>query len=242
MMEGRSATFPGAAIAAPRRPLGRVLQHYLLDLSVCIFLVLTFGLIFQSSASEVSLHTALTTQNEIYTAIGQFTPYKLFTSYISNVDRMVSSEWYGYNSTEGFSAIMHHALGSVVALLLDLVVAAPRTLYTLYQNTSGTASIVVLAGFALAVATVFFVLLATETTTWRLLAAAAISPIAISVVFVVLQSFMLMMLNAFFWLTALAPYAVACPVICTLYWLALPHAERGVVASLASMLIRSSES
>jgi hypothetical protein len=243
MLHGRSATLPGAETVAPGRlPGRRLLQHYLLDLLVCIGLVLVFGWIFQSSVSDASLHNALTTQNEVYIAISRFTPYNLFTSYIGTIDRMVSSVWYGYNSAEGFHAIMQHALGAVVALLLDLVIAVPRTLIALYQDTNGTASIVVLAGFGLAIGTVFFTLLATETTTWRLLSATAISPIAISVLFLMLQTFMLMMLSAFFWLTALAPYAVACPVICTLYWLAFPNAERGAVASLASALIRYAES
>jgi hypothetical protein len=52
---------------------------------------------------------------------------------------------------------------------------------------------------------------------------------------------MVLMLSAFFWLTTLAPYAVACPVLCTLYWVAMPNAERGAVASVAHLVLRMLE-
>jgi hypothetical protein len=52
-------------------------------------------------------------------------------------------------------------------------------------------------------------------------------------VFLVLQGFMVLLPEAFFWFTSLAPYTVACPVICTLYWIAFPNADRGATQSAA---------
>ena len=55
-----------------------------------------------------------------------------------------------------------------------------------------------------------------------------------------LQGFMVLMLDAFFWFTTLAPYTVACPVLCTLYWVAFPNAERGATATVANAVLKSS--
>lgn len=79
---------------------------------------------------------------------------------------------------------------------------------------------------------VFALLLASRPSLPRLLLVSALSPIAVSVVFLALQGFMVLMLDAFVWFTALAPYAVACPVICTLYWVVFPNADRGATVML----------
>lgn len=49
---------------------------------------------------------------------------------------------------------------------------------------------------------------------------------------------MIAMLNTFYWFTSLAPFTVACPVLCTAFWMAFPNAERGITASLAHAMLR----
>jgi len=90
----------------------------------------------------------------------------------------------------------------------------------------------------MAIGTVFTALLAGRRSVWRLLLAIAVTPLAISVLFMILQAFMVLMLDAFFWLTWLAPYTVACPVLCTLYWVAFPHTARGAAATLVRAIGR----
>jgi hypothetical protein len=108
----------------------------------------------------------------------------------------------------------------------------------LYHETSGTAAWIVLAGFGVAVGSVFTAMLAKRPSVFRLLLATVLTPFAISAVFVGLQGFMIAMLDAFYWFTSLAPYTVACPVLCTAYWTAFPNAERGITASLAHVILR----
>lgn len=235
----RSATFPGSAFAPPRRPArGRLIAHYIMDLAASVFLVLALGWLFQASASEFYLRNALVTQNEIYVAISRFTPDKLVVSYADTVQHMIRNLAFGYDPGESFSDIMRDALTTVGEMLADLLYAVPSTIIELYHETSGTAAWIVLAGFGMAGGTVFTALLAAQASVWRLLLAVVISPLAISVVFLALQGFMVLMLDAFFWFTWLAPYTVACPVLCTLYWVALPNAERGALATVAHAILR----
>src|SRR5262249_33778757 len=112
------------------------------------------------------------------------------------------------------------------------------TILELYHETGGTAGWIVLGGFAAGVGSVFVALLITHRSAWRLLLATLASPFAISVVFLALQGFMIAMMDTFYWFTSLAPYTVACPLICPLYWVAFPNAERGATASAAHALLR----
>jgi hypothetical protein len=238
----RSETWAGAAIAVPRRTTGRrLLAHYVTDLLVSVGLVLAFGWFVQTSASDLYLREALITQNEVYVAISRFTPQNLLASYVSTIVHMTRSVIFGISPADGLTSAVTQAFAAIGWLLLDIARAAPNTLIELYQRTSGVAAQIVLAGFGMAIGTVFAWLLAAKVSLWRLMLASALSPIAVSMVFLVLQGFMVLMLDAFFWCTWLAPYAVACPVLCTLYWVAFPNADRGATLSVARAISRMLE-
>jgi hypothetical protein len=209
-----------------------MMMHYLGDLVVSVGIVLIFGWIFQTSASDLYLRDVLITQNEIYVAISRFTPQSLLVSYIATIEHTTRGLAYGLNLADGFGPGISQAFTMVGTIAVDVALAAPRTFAELYRQTSGTAAWIVLAGFGAAISIVIAWLVAAGISFWRLLVASALSPIAVSAVFVVLQSFMMLMLDGFFWFTSLAPYTVACPVICTFYWAAFPHAERGATLTL----------
>lgn len=83
--------------------------------------------------------------------------------------------------------MIRQALATVGQFLSDLLLAVPRTIIDLHHETSGPAAWIVLAGFGGAVGSVFAAMLATRTSVFRLLLATALSPFAISVLFVALQ-------------------------------------------------------
>jgi hypothetical protein len=217
---------------------GRLLAHYVLDLLASMAAVLALGWFIEASASNAYLRDAIVTQNEIYVAICRFTPHNLALSYAHTVDEMTRGLVFGYQTGESLTDVLQQALATVTQFLLDLVLAVPRTIIDLYHETSGTAAWIVLAGFAVAVGSVFAAMLATRASVFRLLVAAALTPFAISVLFVALQGFMIAMLDTFYWFTSLAPFTVACPVLCTAYWMAFPNAERGITASVAYAILR----
>jgi hypothetical protein len=229
----RSETWPGAALAVPRHAPGRHLAaHFLTDLLVSVGLVLTLGWLFQASAGDAYLRDAVITQNEIYVAMNRFTPTNLALHYYLTIDHMTRSMSVIYNPADGAPGAAAQAFFAVLRLLLSIGIAIPTTVVELYQETSGTAAWIVLVGFGIALCWVYALLLSAKISLWRLLIALAVTPFAISVVFMLLQVFMAVMLNAFFWLTELAPLAVACPVLCTLYWVAFPRADRGATTML----------
>ena len=206
--------------------------HFLTDLVVSVGLVLLVGWLLQVSAGDAYMRDAVITQNELYVAMNRFTPTNLALNYYLTIDHMTRYMGFYNNPADGVPGAVAHAFFAVLRLLLSIGIAIPTTVTELYQETSGIASWIVLVGFGIALCWVYALLLAAKISLWRLLLALAASPFAISVVFMLLQVFMVVMLNGFFWLTALAPYAVACPVVCTLYWVAFPHADRGVTAVL----------
>jgi hypothetical protein len=217
------------------------MAQYAIDLSVSVGLVLLLGWAFQASASDVDLRDALVGQNDVFAAINRFTPRYLINSYASTIDPMTRNLLLGFSPSDSLSRSAGQGFTAAVLLLVQLALAVPRTMLRVYQETSGGAAWVVLIGFGMAISTVFTWLLAAKTTLWRLLLATALSPIAISVVFSVLQAFMVLMLNAFFWFTAFASYAVACPVLCTVYWIVFPNADRGATMTLARAIGRMLE-
>jgi hypothetical protein len=239
-MQGwHAATGHGSTVVLSGRPAGRrLLTHYAIDLIASITVVLIFGWLFEASASNTRLQNAVITQNEVYIAISRFVPHSLMSSYFDTVRRMTINMPYSYQIATDFSGTIQHALLRVGELVVNIALAVPGTLLELYHQTNGIAASVVLAGFSVALVTVFGALFATRTSMWRLILGAAISPLAISVLFLALQGFMIAMLGTFHWFTTLAPYTVACPVLCTLYWIAFPAAERGATASLAHALLR----
>jgi len=214
------------------------MAHYTTDLVASVCVALLIGWLVQSSASDLYLRNALVTQNEVYVAISRFTPRNLAPTYTAALEQMSRNLAFGYPAAGGFSAAIEQALITVLQLMVGICLAVPRTLLSLYQQASGPAAWTVLAGFGMAIGTVFTALLANRRSVWRLLLAIAVTPLAISVLFMILQAFMVLMLDAFFWLTWLAPYTVACPVLCTLYWVAFPHTDRGAAATLVRAIGR----
>jgi hypothetical protein len=222
------STASGSRHAASRRVMG----HYLTDLAVSIGIVLLVGWIFQASSGESGVQQASTTQNEVYIALGHFTPLSVIADYTATMEDMRRTLNAGY-SAGGLSVAVAETFATIGWLLLNICLAAPRTLFELYRQTSGIAAWIVLAGFTAAISAVFGWLLAGRFTLWRVVLASAASPLVVSVVFMVLQGVMLMLMSSFYWLTVLAPYAVACPVLCTLYWVVFRHAEHGATSSVA---------
>jgi hypothetical protein len=238
MLGWRAATESGPIAATTGRPVGRrFLTHYLTDLTTTVVLVLAVGWIIQASASDHYLRDAMVTQNDIYISISRFTPHNLATNYVNTVETMSRNLPVSYEYGRGYADIMHDALIKVATLILNVVVAVPETVTDLYRQTSGTAAWIVLAGFAVALGSVFAALVGTRTSLWRLFLATVVSPPAISVLFVAMQGFMVVMLDTFYWFTLLAPLTVACPVLCTLYWIAFPNAERGITVSAAHAVL-----
>jgi hypothetical protein len=58
------------------------------------------------------------------------------------------------------------------------------------------------------------------------------------VLFTMLQAFMVLMLSGFFRLTALAPYAIACPVLCAIYWIIFPNVDSGATSMVLRAIAR----
>jgi hypothetical protein len=222
------STASGSRHTASRRIMGQ----YLTDLAVSIGIVLLVGWIFQSSSGEFAVQQALMTQNELYVALGHFTPLAVIADYAATIEDVRRTLNSGY-SAGGLTVAVGETFATIGWLLLNICLAAPRTLLELYRQTSGIAAWIVLAGFTAAISAVFGWLLAGRFTLWRLVLASAASPLVVSVVFMALQGFMLMLLSSFYWLTVLAPYAVACPVLCMLYWVVFRHAEHGATSSVA---------
>jgi hypothetical protein len=211
----------------------RMVGSFLTDLAVSIGIVLTGGRLFEASAGAASLREAMVTQTDIYVAISRFTPQNLFVTYLATIDDMSRGLVHGLSLADGFTLAAGEALATTGRLVLDIALAGPCTLAELYRQTSGAAEWVVLAGFGVTICAMLGWLLLTGVSRWRLLLASATSPFAASAVFLVLQGFMVLLPEAFFWFTSLAPYTVACPVICTLYWIAFPNADRGATQSAA---------
>ncbi len=200
--------------------------------------MLMLGWLIQTSASDDYLRNAMVAQNDIYVSISRFTPHNLAMSYVNTLESMNRNLVPGYDPGVGAASAIQGALVAVAVVIVNAVRAVPDTIIELYRETGGPAAWIVLAGFAFGLGGVFLALLGTRASPWRLLLAAVVSPFAISAVFVGLQGFMAAMLDMFYWFTTLAPYTVICPVICTLYWIVLPNAERGATATVAHALLR----
>jgi len=235
----RHATGLGPTFAATRRPAGgRLLAFFLTDLIASIAVVLMLGWLIQASASDDYIRNAVVAQNDIYVSISRFTPHNLAMSYVDMVGDMNRNVLSGSDAGVSYAEAIDGALVKVATVTVNAVRAVPATIFALYQETSGTAAWIVLFGFGVGLGGVFVALLGRGASPWRLFLAAAVSPFAISAVFVALQGFMAAMLDMFYWFTTLAPYTVVCPVICTLYWVVFPNAERGATATAAHALLR----
>jgi hypothetical protein len=238
----RSATANGAVLSAPRRSnAGRQMTHYLMDLVASVVVVLAVGWFIQASASKFHVRDALITQNEVYVAISRLTPRNLLASYGATVEHMAQGVAAAHDTAGNPVDVVRQGVISTAVLGLNLIVAVPLTLAEIYQETGGAAGWIVLVGFGMVATILIAALLYARTSPWRLLRAMALVPLAVSLVFMALQGFMVLMLYAFFWFTTLAPYTVACPVLCTLYWAVRPNADRGITASLAHVVLRRLE-
>jgi hypothetical protein len=222
---------------ARRLIVRRIALDYLTDLVVSVSVVLVCGWLIQVSLNTGRLHDAVVWQDNIFEAINRFTPQHLFASYIQTISQTARGLGDGVDITSGIGSAGGQAISLVGHAAVTIGLAAPQTMYDLYQQTTGVAAWVVLAGFAVALCCVFLWLVtAGRVTVFRVVVASVLSPVVVSLVFLLLQIFMVGMLDAFFWFTILAPYAVACPVVCTLYWLVFPNANRGITYTLAHAL------
>jgi hypothetical protein len=217
---------------------GRLLASFLTDLIASVVIVLMLGWLVQASAGDVYLRNAMVAQDDIYVSISRFTPHNLAMSYVSTVVQMNRGVGFGYQPSEGYTDVIQYGLVTVAVVILNVFRAVPDTILELHHETGGTAAWIVLGGFAVGVGSVSVALLSMRSSPWRLVLAILASPFAISLVFLALQGFMIAMMDTFYWFTSLAPYTVACPVICTLYWVAFPNAERGATATLAHAMLR----
>jgi hypothetical protein len=236
---GHSAS--GAAITV-RQIRGRTIAHYLIDLLVSVSLVVIAGWAVQAIAGDTYLHATLDTQSQLYRALSRFTPANLLHSYGATIQSMTQDLNPDSTADDGLTLVGGKIFAAIGGALIGICLAAPTTLFELYRQTDGAAGWIVLSGFGITIAAVLGWLLASRVSLWRVLLAAAISPLAVSVVFLALQSAMVLLYDAFFWLAWLAPYAIACPVVCALYWVAFPGADRGATAALAHAIGRVLES
>jgi hypothetical protein len=235
-MQGRRAETWRDATKTGTRPGGtRLIAHYLTDLAVSVGVVVLLGWCLRAPAGDQHFRDGLISQNDIYIAVSRFTPGNLITSYKASIQHVTQYLFLGYDPTDRYRASNGQAFTSVLLLAVELAWAVPRTLYRLYSETDGIASWFVMAGFGAAIATMLVWLFAARTSWWRLFVALALSPIAISVLFTMLQAFMVLMLGGCFWLAALAPYAIACPVLCATYWIIFPNVDYGAT----SMVLRA---
>ena len=235
----RPATDLGPTATVTGRPVsGQILMSYFTDLVASVVIVLMLGWLVQASAGDDYLRNAMVAENEIYVSISQFTPHDLAMSYVNTVAQMNRNVGFGYLPGEGYAVAMQDALVTVAIIILNVFLAMPDTILGLYHETGGAAAGIVLGGFGVAVGSVSLALLGRRRSPWRLLLVPLASPFAISVVFLALQGFMVAMLDTFYWFTSLAPYTVACPVICSLYWVVFPNAECGVTATVAYAVLR----
>jgi hypothetical protein len=210
-----------------------MIGQYLTDLTVLLGIVLVISWTFQVSSAGLYLHSNLTMQNDIYMALSHFTPLNMLASYASTMADMRRDLDAGIGSADGLGSASGQLFTTIAWLMLDVCLVAPRTIIAIYRQTAGTAAWVVLAGFALSLGTVLAWLLSGRIVLWRIFLVSMVSPLVVSAVFLSLQSLWEMALITFFLLVALTPYVIACPVICALYWLAFPHAERGITGNMA---------
>lgn len=239
MHSWRPATDLGPTFAVTGRPAGRrLLAFFLTDLIASVFVVLMFGWLMQASASDDYLRDAMVTQNDIYISISRFTPHNLVVSYVNTILDMNRSALSANDPGDDYAHAVHGAVVTVALFIVNGARAVPYTMLELFRESSGFAAWIVLAGFAAAVGSVFVALLSTGRSPSRLMLGIALTPFAVSAVFLTLQGFMVAMLYTFYWFTSLAPYTVACPVLCTVYWIAFPNAERGATATVAHGMLR----
>ena len=235
----RPATGLAPTASVTGRPAsGRLLASFLTDLIASVVIVLMLGWLVQASAGDDYLRDAMVAQNDIYVSISRFTPHNLAMSYVNTVVQMNRGVGFGYQPSEGYTDVIQYGLVTVAIVILNIFRAVPDTILELYHETGGTSAWIVLGGFAVGVGSVSVALLGRRRSPWRLGLAILASPFAISLVFLALQGFIVVMLDAFYWFTSLAPYTVACPVICSLYWVVFPNAERGVTATVAHAALR----
>lgn len=229
-----SEAWRGVGAAGQSRPgRRRATLHFLTDLAVSIGIVFIAGWLFFASAGDATLRDAAIAQNQVYVEIGWFTPQKLFFSYIATMGDLNRSMSYAGGISDGIAPAVGEVVTTVGRLVLDLVLAPPLTLIDLYRQTSGLAAAFVLAGFGMTVGVIITWLLLTRASPWLLVLALVLSPVAVSIVFLLMQVVTTLLLEAAFWFGMLAPYAIACPVLCALYWVAFPGADRGATHAVA---------
>jgi hypothetical protein len=201
---------------------------FMTDLAVSVGIVLVCGWLF---AGDVGSGSIPVEQNEVYVALGRFAPQNLFFTWLTTLDDMGVGLIHGFSFADGFGPAASQVLATIGRLVLFTALAGPYTLAALYRETSGTAAWIVLAGFGMT--TVLACLFAAGVSRWRLLVALVVSPIAASILFLMLQGVMVLMAEASVRLDVVAPYVLACPLICTLYWVAFPGAERSATQAVA---------
>ena len=184
------------------------MARYLSDLLMSICLALTVGWLFQAAIGNIHLRDAMITQNGTYVAISRFTPGNLVTSYLDTVEHMTQLVPVSYHLADGVGAVIEQTVVMVAGLLLAICVGVPATLIGLYRAAGGVAGWVVLAGFGIAIGAVFNWLRATKITSRRLLVGLALVPLAITVVFIILEALIVAVLATCFWFASLAPFMV----------------------------------
>jgi hypothetical protein len=217
-----------------RRPARRrIAIDFMTDLAASVVVVLVCGWLFQVSVNDVHLHNAMVGQDKVLVAIDRFIPQNLFASYVRTIGQAVGGVGSEIDIAAGYGTATGQALSWAGRFAAAVILAAPRTMLELYRETDGLAAGIVLGGFVVALCGVFLWLVtAGRLILFRIVLASVLSPLAVSLVFLLLQVFMVAMLDAFFWFTVLAPYTVACPVVCTLYWVLFPSADRGMTHTL----------
>ena len=151
----RTDRLPGAVAGGPHRAAGRrIVGHYLTDLAVSLVIVLLVGWVFHSSSIDFYIHQASITQSTLYVALGHFTPLNVIANCAATMEDLRRSLNTGYMG-DGFAVAAGQTFATIGWVLLNIFLAAPKTLLDLYRQTNGIASWIVLAGFTAAISSVF---------------------------------------------------------------------------------------
>lgn len=202
----------------------RIAGAYAIDLAVSLAVVLIGARLW----GVVSTGVPDTTWGiHLHAAVDRFTPAGLWDIYRDATGAAIRD----LGQQRGAGAMSNLLLG--MRLLFGLLRAAPATLAVIWQQTDTFSDWLTLIGFGTVMAGIFLVLVTGRWLSFtRLLIAAVGSPLAAIGLFWMAEQSLLNMMDGLDWFAAVAPWCLLCPIACTLYWVAFPHAEHGATGAV----------
>ena len=204
--------------------LRRLALAYLTDLVMAILVVLVCVRLLTSSPSVSAISSEPFFQ--FSAAVSRYTPYGLWLTYQDTLGAMLRD--FDHTAAAG----PFHSLLLGLEVLLLVMLAGPATLFAVYNQSIGLDTWMVMAAAVLTLAIFVMISFAWRPTFPRVVFAAAVSPLIASILFWVMQQLVFDAFDAVTWLAVAAPWCLACPVVCTLWWVLFPHAPHGAAATL----------